>query len=74
MVELMAEILNSWGANAKIINQTGDPAAIRVILAGDADIGSIAVSSAINSGLKIFGPRDPDPYASPYVTPAPPAQ
>jgi ABC-type nitrate/sulfonate/bicarbonate transport system substrate-binding protein len=58
-VELMAEVLNSWGAKTKIINQTGDPAAIRVILAGDADIGSIAVSSAINSGLTIFGPSQP---------------
>jgi ABC-type nitrate/sulfonate/bicarbonate transport system substrate-binding protein len=58
-VELMAEVLQSWGANAPIINQTGDPAAIRVILAGDADIGSIAVSSAINSGLTIFGPSQP---------------
>ena len=58
-VELMAEVLQSWGANAQIINQTGDPAAIRVILAGDADIGSIAVSSAINSGLTIFGPSQP---------------
>ena len=58
-VELMAEVLHSWGANAQIINQTGDPAAIRVILAGDADIGSIAVSSAINSGLTIFGPSQP---------------
>jgi ABC-type nitrate/sulfonate/bicarbonate transport system substrate-binding protein len=58
-VELMAEVLQSWGANAKIINQTGDPAAIRVILAGDADVGSIAVSSAINSGLTIFGPSQP---------------
>jgi ABC-type nitrate/sulfonate/bicarbonate transport system substrate-binding protein len=58
-VELMAEVLQSWGATTKIINQTGDPAAIRVILAGDADIGSIAVSSAINSGLMIFGPSQP---------------
>ena len=58
-VELMAEVLQGWGANTKIINQTGDPAAIRVILAGDADIGSIAVSSAINSGLTIFGPSQP---------------
>lgn len=58
-VELMMQVLHSWGANTKIINQTGDPAAIRVILAGDADIGSIAVSSAINSGLKIFGPSQP---------------
>jgi ABC-type nitrate/sulfonate/bicarbonate transport system substrate-binding protein len=58
-VELMANVLKSWGANAQIINQTGDPAAIRVILAGDADIGSIAVSSAINSGLTIFGPSQP---------------
>lgn len=58
-VELMSEVLQSWGAKTKIINQTGDPAAIRVILAGDADIGSIAVSSAINSGLTIFGPSQP---------------
>lgn len=58
-VELMAQVLQSWGATAKIINQTGDPAAIRVILAGDADVGSIAVSSAINSGLTIFGPSQP---------------
>ena len=58
-VELMSEVLKGWGANVQIINQTGDPAAIRVILAGDADIGSIAVSSAINSGLTIFGPSQP---------------
>jgi ABC-type nitrate/sulfonate/bicarbonate transport system substrate-binding protein len=58
-VELMSEVLQGWGANVRIINQTGDPAAIRVILAGDADIGSIAVSSAINSGLTIFGPSQP---------------
>src|ERR1700688_1865182 len=25
-VELMAEVLQGWGANAQIINQTGDPA------------------------------------------------
>jgi ABC-type nitrate/sulfonate/bicarbonate transport system substrate-binding protein len=58
-VELMSEVLQSWGATTKIVNQTGDPAAIRAILAGDADIGSIAVSSAINSGLTIFGPSQP---------------
>ncbi|HEY1454991.1 MAG TPA: hypothetical protein VGG31_00725 [Candidatus Dormibacteraeota bacterium] len=58
-VELMSEVLQGWGANAQIVNQTGDPAAIRVILAGDADIGSIAVSSAIDSGLTIFGPSQP---------------
>jgi ABC-type nitrate/sulfonate/bicarbonate transport system substrate-binding protein len=58
-VALMAQVLQGWGATTKLINQTGDPAAIRVILAGDADIGSIAVSSAINSGLKIFGPSQP---------------
>lgn len=58
-VALMAQILQGWGAKTQIINQTGDPAAIRVILAGDADVGSIAVSSAINSGLKIFGPSQP---------------
>lgn len=58
-VALMAQILHGWGAKTQIINQTGDPAAIRVILAGDADVGSIAVSSAINSGLMIFGPSQP---------------
>ncbi len=58
-VELMSEILQSWGATASVINQTGDPAAIRVILAGQADVGSIAVSTAINSGLVIFGPSQP---------------
>ncbi len=58
-VALMAQILQSWGAKTAIVNQTGDPAAIRVILAGDADVGSIAVSTAINSGLLIFGPSQP---------------
>lgn len=58
-VALMAQILNQWGANASVINQTGDPAAIRVVLAGDAELGSIAVSTAINSGLMIFGPSQP---------------
>ena len=58
-VELMSEILQSWGATTAIVNQTGDPAAIRVILAGQAEVGSIAVSTAINSGLVIFGPSQP---------------
>jgi ABC-type nitrate/sulfonate/bicarbonate transport system substrate-binding protein len=58
-LELMAEVLQGWGASTQIINQTGDPAAIRVILAGDADVGAIAVTSAINSGLTIFGPAQP---------------
>lgn len=58
-VELMSEILQSWGATSSIVNQTGDPAAIRVLLAGQAEIGSIAVTSAINSGLVIFGPSQP---------------
>ncbi len=58
-VQLMADILQKWGATTSIINQTGDPAAIRVLLAGQADIGSIAVSTAINSGLMIFGPSQP---------------
>lgn len=58
-VALMAQILKQWGAKTSVVNQTGDPAAIRVILAGDAEVGSIAVSSAINSGLLIFGPSQP---------------
>ncbi len=58
-VQLIADILQKWGATTSIINQTGDPAAIRVLLAGQADIGSIAVSTAINSGLMIFGPSQP---------------
>ena len=55
----MAQILNQWGAKTSVVNQTGDPAAIRVILAGDAEVGSIAVSTAINSGLMVFGPSQP---------------
>lgn len=58
-VALMAQILNQWGAKSSVINQTGDPAAVRVILAGDAEVGSVAVSTAINSGLMIFGPSQP---------------
>ncbi|MGH3222114.1 MAG: ABC transporter substrate-binding protein [Streptosporangiaceae bacterium] len=58
-VALMAQILQSWGAKTEIVNQTGDPAAVRVILAGDAEVGSIAVTTAINSGLLIFGPSQP---------------
>lgn len=58
-VALMAQILKSWGANSSVVNQTGDPAAVRVILAGDAEVGAIAVSTAINSGLTIFGPAQP---------------
>ena len=58
-VALMAQILNQWGAKTSVVNQTGDPAAIRVILAGDAEVGSIAVSTAINSGLMVFGPSQP---------------
>jgi ABC-type nitrate/sulfonate/bicarbonate transport system substrate-binding protein len=58
-VELISQILQSWGAKTKIINQTGDPAGVRVVLAGDADLGSFAVTGAINSGLKVFGPSEP---------------
>lgn len=58
-VELMAQILQQWGATTSIVNQTGDPAAVRVILAGQAEVGSVAVSTAINSGLIVFGPSQP---------------
>lgn len=58
-VAIMASILKGWNAKTSVINQTGDPAAIRVILAGDAEVGSVAVSTAINSGLMIFGPSQP---------------
>lgn len=58
-VALMAQILQSWGATTSVVNQTGDPAAVRVILAGDAEVGAIAVTTAINSGLTIFGPAQP---------------
>lgn len=57
--QLIVDILNEWGADASIVNQTGDPAAVRVTLSGDADVSSIAVSGAINSGLKVFGPSQP---------------
>jgi ABC-type nitrate/sulfonate/bicarbonate transport system substrate-binding protein len=58
-IYLMTQILHDWGATTKIVNQTGDPAAIRVVLAGQADVGAVAVTSAINSGLTIFGPAQP---------------
>lgn len=58
-VYIMSQLLKQWGADSSVVNQTGDPAAIRVILAGDAEVGSIAVSTAINSGLVIFGPSQP---------------
>ncbi len=58
-IQLMTQILQQWGAKTKIINQTGDPAGVRVVLAGDADLGAFSVSGAINSGLKAFGPAQP---------------
>jgi ABC-type nitrate/sulfonate/bicarbonate transport system substrate-binding protein len=58
-VYLMTQVLQSWGAKTEIINQTGDPEAVRVIIAGQADVGAIAVTSAIDSGLTIFGPAQP---------------
>jgi ABC-type nitrate/sulfonate/bicarbonate transport system substrate-binding protein len=58
-IPLIAKILKGWGAKTKIVNQTGDPAAVRVVLSGDADVASITASSAINSGLKVFGPSQP---------------
>jgi ABC-type nitrate/sulfonate/bicarbonate transport system substrate-binding protein len=57
--QLIVDTLNGWGAKASIVNQTGDPAAVRVTLSGDAEISSIAVSGAINSGLRVFGPSQP---------------
>jgi len=56
---LMSQILQSWGAKSSLVNQTGDPAAVRVVLAGDAEIGSIAVTGVINSGLLTIGPSQP---------------
>jgi len=56
---LMSQILQSWGAKSSLVNQTGDPAAVRVVLAGDAEVGSIAVTGVINSGLLTFGPSQP---------------
>jgi ABC-type nitrate/sulfonate/bicarbonate transport system substrate-binding protein len=55
----MTQILQSWGAKSSLVNQTGDPAAVRVVLAGDAEVGSIAVTGVINSGLLTFGPSQP---------------
>jgi ABC-type nitrate/sulfonate/bicarbonate transport system substrate-binding protein len=56
---LMAQILQSWGANASLINQADDPGAIRVVLAGDANVGADSVSAVIDSGLMVFGPAQP---------------
>ena len=58
-IYLMTKVLESWGAKTEIVNQTGDPEAVRVIVAGQADVGAIAVTSAIDSGLTIFGPAQP---------------
>ncbi len=58
-IALMVQVLQSWGADAKIINQVGDPAAIRAVLSGDAQLGAVAAPSAINSGLTVFGPSQP---------------
>ena len=56
---LMTKILESWGAKSSLVPQTGDPAAVRVVLAGDAELGSVAVTGVINSGLLTFGPSQP---------------
>lgn len=58
-IALMVSILQQWGADAKIVNQVGDPAAVRVVLSGDAQVGAIAGPSAINSGLIAIGPSQP---------------
>jgi len=58
-VALIADVLKSWGANATIVNQADDPSAVRAILSNSGDIGFIAASSAINSGLMVFGPSQP---------------
>jgi len=58
-IALMKDTLTGWGADVSIVNQSGDPAAIRAILSNNADIGANAVSSAINSGLLAFGPAQP---------------
>jgi ABC-type nitrate/sulfonate/bicarbonate transport system substrate-binding protein len=56
---MLVQILDSWGANASIISQVGDPAAARAALSGAADIADVGVEGAINGGLEIFGPMHP---------------
>ncbi|MGH9106782.1 MAG: hypothetical protein ACRDZX_13295, partial [Acidimicrobiales bacterium] len=34
---LMTQFLGHWGAKTNIVNETGDPAAVTVVLAGDAN-------------------------------------
>lgn len=56
---VLSQILQSWGATSTIINQADDPAAVRAVLAGDAEVTSVAISTIINSGLVTFGPSQP---------------
>ena len=58
-IAVMADILKSWGANVELINQLGQPAAIRVVLSDHGDVANAAATAAINSGLVVFGPLQP---------------
>jgi ABC-type nitrate/sulfonate/bicarbonate transport system substrate-binding protein len=56
---LVTKVLSSWGANSSIIAQSGDPAAVSLVLAGRAQIAAVGVTSAINSKLTAFAPAQP---------------
>ncbi|MCU1489490.1 MAG: transporter substrate-binding protein [Acidimicrobiaceae bacterium] len=56
---LMTKILKSWGADARIVNETGDPAAVTVVLSGEANAAYISTGDVINSHLVTFGPAQP---------------
>jgi len=56
---LVVRQLRAWGATVNLANLTGDPEAVRTILAGQADVGFVAVSSIVNAGLVAIGPSAP---------------
>ncbi len=56
---LMTEFLAKWGAKTNIVNETGDPAAVTVVLAGDANAAYISTGDVIDSHLVAFGPAQP---------------
>ncbi len=53
---LMTKFLKSWGADSKLINQKGNPDAVRAIKAGAAEVATIDPAGAVSSDTVMFGP------------------
>ena len=58
-IAVMGAVLEEWGAEVDLINQLGQPAAIRVVLSDHADVSNTAATAAMNSGLVVFGALQP---------------